>query len=117
MPDAALYERCLADLGDLGFTGLRRDTLGYFCSYVEEGYPIYHRSYQDDRKVALDYLGRFANLTSCGRQGSFRYVFMDTAMEMGLLAAERALQGRSATAEVAGLRSERGLIETRSVIG
>ncbi len=117
MPDGALYERCLADLGDLGFSGLRRDTLGYFCSYVEEGYPVYHRSYLTDRQVALDYLGRFANLTSCGRQGSFRYVFMDTAMEMGLLAAERALQGRSATAEVAGLRSERGLIETRSVIG
>ena len=117
MPDGALYERCLADLTDLGFPGLRRDTLGYFCSYVEEGYPVYHRSYLDDRQVALDYLGRFANLTSCGRQGSFRYVFMDTAMEMGLLAAERALQGRSATAEVAGLRSERGLIETRSVIG
>lgn len=117
MPDDELYARCLSDLGDLGFSGLRRDTLGYFCSYVEEGYPIYHRSYQDDRRTALDYLGRFANLTSCGRQGSFRYVFMDTAMEMGLLAAERTLQGRSATAEVAGLRSERGLIETRSVIG
>jgi len=43
-------------------------------------------------------------------------VFMDTAMEMGLLAAERALEGRSATAEVAGLRSEAGLIETRSVV-
>ena len=117
MPDGALYERCLTDLTALGFPELRRDTLGYFCSYVEEGYPIYHRSYLTDRQVALDYLGGFANLTSCGRQGSFRYVFMDTAMEMGLLAAERALQGRSGTAEVAGLRSERGLIETRSVIG
>lgn len=117
MPDDALYERCLADLADLGFAGVRRDTLGYFCSYVEEGYPVYHRSYLDDRRTALDSLARFTNLTSCGRQGSFRYVFMDTAMEMGLLAAERTLQGRSATAEVAGLRSERGLIETRSVIG
>ena len=82
--------------------------------YATAPYPC---SYLADRQVALDYLGRFANLTSCGRQGSFRYVFMDTAMEMGLLAAERTLQGRSATAEVAGLRSERGLIETRSVIG
>jgi protoporphyrinogen oxidase len=116
MPDAALYERCLADLADLGFPGVRHDTLGYFCSYVEEGYPIYHRSYLADRQLALDSLNGFVNLTSCGRQGAFRYVFMDTAMEMGLLAAQRALEGRSATAEVASLRSERGLIETRSVI-
>jgi protoporphyrinogen oxidase len=116
MGDDALYERCLADLSSLGYPEVRRDTLGYFSTYVEEGYPVYHRGYQDDRRVALDHLGRYANLTSCGRQGSFRYVFMDTAMEMGLLAAERALQGRSATAEVAGLRSEKGLIETRSVI-
>ena len=116
MPLDALYQRCLTDLTDLGFSGIARDTLGYFGTFVEEGYPIYQQNYQTHRQDALHYLERITNLTSCGRQGSFRYVFMDTAMEMGLLAAERALEGRSATAEVAGLRSEAGLIETRSVI-
>lgn len=116
MPLDALYQRCLTDLTDLGFSGIARDTLGYFGTFVEEGYPIYQQNYQTHRQDALHYLERITNLTSCGRQGSFRYVFMDTAMEMGLLAAERALEGRSATAEVAGLRSEAGLIETRSVV-
>lgn len=116
MPDEALYERCLADLQELGFSGVRRDTLGYFCTYVEEGYPIYERDYLAQRQAALDYVERVDNLTSCGRQGAFRYVFMDTAMEMGQLAAIRAMEGRSATAEAAGLRSDKGLIETRSVI-
>lgn len=116
MPDGALYERCLKDLAELGFPDVARDTLGYFCTYVEEGYPIYERDYLAQRKLALDYVGRIDNLTSCGRQGAFRYVFMDTAMEMGQLAAAAALQGRSATFEAAGLRSDKGLIETRSVI-
>jgi protoporphyrinogen oxidase len=115
LPTDALYERCMVDLEALGFPGVERDTLGYFSTYVAEGYPVYHHGYDEDRRVALGFLGRVENLTSCGRQGSFRYVFMDTAMEMGMLAAARAAQGRSATLEVAGLRSERGLIEARAV--
>lgn len=111
-----IYARCMKDLEALGFSGVRRDTLGYFSTFVEEGYPVYQRGYADERRAALSYLDDVVNLTSCGRQGAFRYVFMDTAMEMGLLAAERALEGRSATAEVAGLRSEHGLIEARSVV-
>lgn len=110
-----LYQRCLRDLSALGFPDVARDTLGYFTTQVAEGYPVYHRGYQDERLAALEQVDRVSNLTSCGRQGAFRYVFMDTAMEMGMLAAARALEGRGATAEVAGLRSERGLIEARSV--
>lgn len=116
-PTAEIYERCLRDLESLGFRDLARDSLGCFSTFVEEGYPIYQRGYQAERQRALDYVARFTNLTSCGRQGSFRYVFMDTALEMGMLAAERALEGRGATQEIAGLRSERGLIESRSVLG
>ena len=110
-----LYQRCLRDLSALGFPDVARDTLGYFTTQVAEGYPVYHRGYQEERLAALAQVDRVSNLTSCGRQGAFRYVFMDTAMEMGMLAAARALEGRGATAEVAGLRSERGLIEARSV--
>lgn len=116
MSDRALYERCLRDLLDLGFRDVQRDTLGYFSTFVEEGYPVYQRDYLSARQTALTYAARVQNLTSCGRQGAFRYVFMDTAMEMGQLAAARALQGRSATAEAADLRSDKGLIETLSVI-
>src|SRR5215467_5960149 len=44
--DDVIYERCLDDLRKLGLPPLRDRTLGYFSSYVREGYPIYHLGYQ-----------------------------------------------------------------------
>ena len=38
-------------------------------------------------------------------------IFMDTAMEMGMAAAEAVLARRPATADIAEMRSERGLVE------
>jgi protoporphyrinogen oxidase len=114
--DGELYERCMRDLACLGFSDLRRRTLEYFSSYVEEGYPIYHLDYQRDRACALDFVGQVPNLMSVGRQGAFRYVFMDTAMEMGIMAAEALLGGRrTPTRTIADLRSEAGLIEARTL--
>jgi protoporphyrinogen oxidase len=95
MPDAALYERCLADLDALGLRGLRERTRGCFSTYVREGYPVYHLGYRDDRAEVLRHVARTDNLTSVGRQGSFRYLFMDAAMELGLQAARDLAQGRT----------------------
>jgi protoporphyrinogen oxidase len=112
-PQAAIYERCLADLAALGIREL--PVIDHFSSFVSEGYPIYHLDYQSDRRTLLGSVARFENVVSCGRQGAFRYIFMDTAMEMGLAAAERIL-GRAGSGEaVAELRSERGLIESAAV--
>ena len=114
-PDQTIYERCMDDLESLGFSGLRRDTLGHFPTYVEEGYPIYHLDYARDRERVLGFVGDTKNLISCGRQGAFRYVFMDTAMEMGIAAAESILGRVDRSREIADLRSERGLIEARTL--
>ena len=54
---------------------------------VEHGYPVYHLGYDDDRRALLGYVERFANVRTAGRQGLFRYVFMDAAMQMGIEAA------------------------------
>ncbi len=94
-PDDAIYERCLVDLARLGFPALRDRTLGYFSSFVPEGYPIYHLGYASDRDAVMAHTARLANVVSCGRQGAFRYIFMDTAMEMGRLAANAVLTGKS----------------------
>lgn len=105
MPDAALYERCLSDLDALGLRGLRARTRGHFSTYVREGYPVYHLGYRDDRAEVLRHVARVENLRSIGRQGSFRYLFMDAAMELGLQAARDLAQGRpgdSAAASAAG---------------
>ncbi len=93
--DDELYERCLQDLTELGLPGLRARTKGRFSSYVREGYPIYHLDYQADRRALLGHLGNYQGIVTCGRQGSFRYVFMDTAMEMGIAAARAVVEGRA----------------------
>jgi protoporphyrinogen oxidase len=115
-PDPAIYDRVMDDLADLGFRGLRRATLDHFASFVEEGYPIYHLDYQDDRRRLLGFVGETAvNLVSCGRQGAFRYIFMDTAMEMGIAAARLLLERNGRMGSIAELRSERGLVEAAAL--
>ncbi len=111
--DETIYQRCLEDLGHLGFPDLRARTLDYFSSYVEEGYPIYHLEYQRDRQALLGYVGDRADLVSCGRQGAFRYIFMDTAMEMGLAAARRVAGGGSSN--ITELDSKPQFIEAKAL--
>ncbi|HEX4460933.1 MAG TPA: FAD-dependent oxidoreductase, partial [Polyangia bacterium] len=115
-PDAAIYARCIADLKQLGFPQIEAATIEYFSTYVEEGYPIYHLDYRRDRDRVLGFVGDRANVVSCGRQGAFRYIFMDTAMEMGIAAAQ-ALQARlpGRTRAIADLGAESGLVEARAL--
>lgn len=113
-PDAELYARCLEDLRHLGFPDIGTRTLDYFSSYVEEGYPVYHLDYQRDRQALLGFVGERDDLVSCGRQGAFRYIFMDTAMEMGLAAARR-VAGGAAMTKISELDSERRLIEVQAI--
>ena len=111
--DEAVTARCLDELRALGFADVARDLRGHFSSFVAEGYPIYHLDYQKERARVLAYAAETANVVSVGRQGAFRYVFMDTAMEMGVAAAERLL-GRAGAAP-SELGSGGGLIEARAL--
>src|SRR5262245_16303938 len=88
-PDQALFERCVRDLDHLGITGVRDDARGVFSTFVEQGYPIYGIGYDQHRRALLGTVAAAPNFVSCGRQGTFRYIFMDIAMEMGLAAAEQ----------------------------
>jgi protoporphyrinogen oxidase len=117
-PDDAIRARCLEDLRRLGFADLEQRVRGSFSAYVREGYPVYHLGYQDDRSMALQHLAGFEGLLSCGRQGAFRYIFMDTAMEMGIDAARALARGpttaRAAT-WIANLGSAQELLESRAL--
>ena len=119
--DDDIYARCMDDLERLGFAHVARATLGHFSTFVPEGYPIYHLDYQRDRQTLFGYVAaEAANLVSCGRQGAFRYIFMDTAMEMGIAAAAAVLERGGAGARIdsrpiAELRAERGLVETQAL--
>jgi protoporphyrinogen oxidase len=87
-----LRAKGLRELSSLGFPV--DDVLGAFCVRVPHGYPVYHLRYDDDRRLLLGEVDRFANVRTAGRQGLFRYVFMDAAMRMGIRAAEQMLAGR-----------------------
>jgi len=117
-PDAAIGDRCLADLARLGFTGLERRLRGSFSTTVREGYPVYHLDYVADRDNVLAHLAGFEGLVSCGRQGAFRYIFMDTAMQMGIGAARAVARGHGgarASGWLAQLGSARELLESKAL--
>ncbi|MCF6158289.1 MAG: FAD-dependent oxidoreductase [wastewater metagenome] len=90
-PKESLLERCLADLKELGIN-IENKVIDYFTTSVIHGYPVYSLGYMFHKSKLLDFLNCYKNLITCGRQGTFRYIFMDTAMEMGIAAARNLMQ-------------------------
>ena len=60
-------------------------------------------------------MDRFANVRTAGRQGLFRYVFMDAAMRMGIQAAEQMLAGRRDGAELDAIGRSSRVVETTAL--
>jgi protoporphyrinogen oxidase len=111
--DADLFERCSKDLYELGID-IQPHVIDYFSTRARHAYPIYRRGFKAHRQTLYDVVNRYDNLITCGRQGTFRYIFADTAMEMGFAAA-RCLQGQSAKADIYDLRVEKSLLEAEAV--
>lgn len=108
-----LRARMDAELRALGF--VIDDVIDAFTVKVEHGYPIYHLAYDDDRRALLAEVDRFANVRTAGRQGLFRYVFMDAAMQMGIEAARQMASGERAGARLDAIGRARGVVETRAL--
>lgn len=114
LPDDQLFARAKEDLGHLGIDPALA-TGEYFSAYARQAYPLMSVGYENERARAIAHLNRYGNLIQCGRQGTFRYIFTDTAMEMGLMAAESLIEDRDRRAEIYDHRNERTVIETQSV--
>ena len=71
--------------------------------------------YDKKREKTIEYLNKFDNLTMAGRQGTFRYIFLDTAMETGLMAAWKILNGSVSSDSIYNHKNEKIVIETKSV--
>lgn len=114
-PKESLLNRCLGDLKELGID-IQKKVIDCFTTSVTHGYPVYSLDYAMHRQKLFDFLDRYENLITCGRQGTFRYIFMDTAMEMGITAAQNLmLNNVCKKADVQLMRSEKELIEATSV--
>lgn len=114
MPDDALFLRVCSDLRNLGIDPAMA-TGEYFSVRAATAYPLMSKGYQTERSAALAHLGTIPNLYQCGRQGSFRYVFTDTSMEMGQMAAEAIITRQDRRTEITEHRNERIVIESQSI--
>ncbi|MDO2947873.1 FAD-dependent oxidoreductase [Aeromonas simiae] len=113
-PLPALRQRVSQDLASLGVDTAR---LGHetFEARSEYAYPLMDLGYQARRDRAIQALMPIENLIMAGRQGTFRYIFTDTAMEMGLMAADMVVDGIDRRHAIFNHRNENTVIETQSV--
>jgi protoporphyrinogen oxidase len=114
LSDDDLYLRVRSDLKHLGHD-VTKATGEYFSSYAPQAYPLMRVGYEKDRDLAFNHITRFDNLIQCGRQGTFRYIFTDTAMETGFMAAQSLLDGKDRRREIFDHRNEAIIIETQNV--
>lgn len=112
--DEVLLPRIRHDLSRLG---IDPDAMSgeVFSTRAATAYPLMVKGYERAREAAFRRLEAIDNLVQCGRQGSFRYVFTDTAMEMGQLAAHSLLEGADRRRAIRDHRNERVVIETESI--
>ena len=111
--DADLQARMISELDTLRMPV--PDVLSSFVVRVTHGYPVYHLGYERDRQTLLTAIGSFANIRSAGRQGLFRYVFMDAAMQMGMKAAMQMMAGERGGAGIDAIGRSTHVIETRAL--
>jgi len=114
MSGEKLKARVMKDLNDLGVDPTLNNG-EYFTSYTEHAYPLMDMDYQEKREQAITHLNQYENLIMSGRQGTFRYIFSDTAMEMGMMAAESIIKGIDQRRKIFDYRNEKVVLETQSV--
>lgn len=115
MDEDKLLELVKKDLKRLKFE-IEDKIVDYFSFSTEHAYTLMDIDYSEKRDNTIDYLNNFQNLIMAGRQGTFRYIFLDTAMETGLMAAQKILNDESHTKEkIYNHRNEKTVIETKSV--
>ncbi len=113
--DETLLDRCLGDLNHLGIE-VDSDVRGCFSTRITHGYPVFRLGYRSPRDRLLAAVDQISNVTTCGRQGTFRYIFMDTAMQMGIMAARKTV-GSCTTSnnELQNLHDENSLLECKAI--
>lgn len=115
LPQEELLSIILKELKSLGYD-LKDKIVDTFSSYEEYAYTLMDLSYKQERNKTISYLNKIDNLLMCGRQGTFRYIFVDTAMETGIMAAQKLMGANISKQSIYNHRNEKTVIETQSII-
>ena len=115
MDKEQLLEHILKDIATLGYD-LKQHVVDSFCAFEEHAYTLMDIDYNKYRDETIAYLDQFENLLMCGRQGTFRYIFVDSAMETGIMAAQKLLGANISKEMIYNHRNEKVVIETQSII-
>ncbi|MEM7114737.1 MAG: NAD(P)/FAD-dependent oxidoreductase [Chloroflexota bacterium] len=87
MPDDALLTLATKELIALGLAKAV-DVVDGVVIRQPKAYPVYDQTYRDNLAIVRDYIARFENLQTVGRNGMHRYNNQDHSMLTGLLAAD-----------------------------
>ncbi|HEY6912920.1 MAG TPA: FAD-dependent oxidoreductase [Myxococcales bacterium] len=88
--DGELAGQTVDDLHRLGIVS-RSQVIGSSVVRVPKAYPLFAVGYREHCEAIRSYLGRFTNLFTAGRGGTFSYFNMDHAMASGTRAAGQVL--------------------------
>ena len=113
MNNDKLLQIAIKDMQTLGYN-IEKEISGCFSTWAEHAYPCYKIGYKKTVQEMRQIVNKFENLTTLGRQGLFRYIFMDTAMIMGSSWAKTIL-GQSRDNPIDEMDSKPALLETESV--
>ena len=99
--DQELADTCLRDLARMGFAIPAREVAGFHVARRAHVYPMQLVDTEPVRATCLEWLATLRpRLQSVGRQGSFKYLDMDEALESGWKAAD-VLGGEETDTEIA----------------
>lgn len=86
LSDDALVELAIREMEEMGFAPASLVSDSHVVR-ESQAYPVYDAGYRKNLETIRNYLDRFVNLQTVGRNGMHRYNNMDHAMQTGILAA------------------------------
>ncbi len=85
MSDERIIRDCLNGGNSIGLIDENTKLKSCKIIKVPEAYPVFTKDYKKHLNVVLEYFKEFSNFVTIGRQGLFRYINQDQAIEMGIL--------------------------------
>jgi protoporphyrinogen oxidase len=92
MSDVEAVEMATEEMARIGLVD-RAQVIDGVKVRVPKAYPMYDANYEEAVAVLRDYVGRFGNLVTCGRNGLHRYNNQDHSMWTAILATLNLLDG------------------------